>query len=244
MSILLDALNWVKNHGEMQQVERDGKLYTSRQAHWIDTRDPIYLPDAIEFDRLAGFASYIKNRDTAKDDAVFIVVHSPFSVCAYKPFDPADRKNGRVVVAQADFQTDSRNVQTSQWTGQEQFIIWLATQFVKSPERDRLVKIASSVTAEVTATAEDDGVTQVTSTRVSAAGHQKEKIENPFTLSLYRTWPEVKQPESLYMLRKRVERGAVELSLFDVAGDTWKLPAIKNICDFLNDQNIGVPVYG
>ena len=58
----------------------------------------------------------------------------------------------------------------------------------------------------------------------------KATAPNPVTLRPYRTFTEVAQPSSQFVLR--INKDA-ELALFEADGGKWKLEAIKNIADYL-----------
>ena len=82
----------------------------------------------------------------------------------------------------------------------------------------------------------DNGVTQTVSVQsgISLAGTKK--IPNPVSLAPFRTFVEVEQPESLFILRVTDGRSGPELALFEADGGAWRLAAINSIKDWLQEQ--------
>jgi hypothetical protein len=116
----------------------------------------------------------------------------------------------------------------------ESFIIGLMAFFVPNDDREKVLKIASNVTNEAVVTAADDGVSQQLGVKqkVHLQGH-----ENIRTVKLrpYRTFREVEQPESEFILRARQDgEGSVpKLALFEADGGKWKIDAIETVARYL-----------
>lgn len=73
-------------------------------------------------------------------------------------------------------------------------------------------------------------INQTTTVKSGVASLAKATAPNPVTLRPYRTFTEVAQPSSQFVLRINKE---AELALFEADGGKWKLEAIKNIADYL-----------
>ncbi|MDF9627266.1 hypothetical protein P5775_32030, partial [Bacillus cereus] len=78
----------------------------------------------------------------------------------------------------------------------------------------------------------DDGVSQAVTVKTGVASRGNAKVPNPVQLSPYRTFVEVKQPESKFVFRMR--EGA-RCGLFEADGGAWKLEAMNNIKEYLNE---------
>ena len=85
----------------------------------------------------------------------------------------------------------------------------------------------------------DNGVSQQT---VTTAGGVvlvgTAPVPNPVTLAPYRTFREIEQPESLFVLRMRTGKDGEKptAALFEADGGSWKLEAIKRIAAYLREQ--------
>jgi hypothetical protein len=80
----------------------------------------------------------------------------------------------------------------------------------------------------------DDTVGQEVKTARGVVMSERTKVPNPVLLAPYRTFREVTQPESLFVLRLRSGDGdKPRCALFEADGGTWKLEAIQNVATWL-----------
>src|SRR5699024_5213817 len=110
----------------------------------------------------------------------------------------------------------------------EQLIIALQSKFTriaKGDDRDLILKVVGNVKEENIRNTGDDGMTQAVTIRTGIAGAEGVKVPNPVELAPYRTFLEVKQPESDFIFRMKVgPRGAI----FEADGGVWRNKAIAN----------------
>ena len=97
-------------------------------------------------------------------------------------------------------------------------------------DRQVVLEFASALKVENGADIVDNGINQTTTVKSGVASLAKATAPNPVTLRPYRTFTEVEQPSSQFVLRINKE---AELALFEADGGKWKLEAIKNIADYL-----------
>ncbi|MFX4306338.1 hypothetical protein F8N00_13185 [Exiguobacterium sp. A1_3_1] len=76
----------------------------------------------------------------------------------------------------------------------------------------------------------DDGISQAVTMKTGVATVADVKVVNPVTLAPYRTFIEVDQPESKFVLRMQ---NGPRVALFEADGGAWKNEAIRNIEDYL-----------
>ena len=69
-------------------------------------------------------------------------------------------------------------------------------------------------------------------------------LPNPVRLKPYRTFREVSQPGSLFVVRaKRADDGGLpKVALFEADGGKWKLEAIDNIRQYLTSKIADIPI--
>ena len=79
----------------------------------------------------------------------------------------------------------------------------------------------------------DDGVSQKVTINKGVVTAEDVTIKNPVYLVPLRTFYEVEQPASPFVLR--FNEGA-DVALFEGDGGAWKLKAVKNIKDWLDNQ--------
>lgn len=81
--------------------------------------------------------------------------------------------------------------------------------------------------------ASDDGVSQSVQINTGVASVATARVPNPVTLQPYRTFLEVKQPESKFVFRMRE---GMEAALFEADGGMWKIEAKQAIKEYLETK--------
>lgn len=121
-----------------------------------------------------------------------------------------------------------------QWMDMESFVIQLKTCFVETDNLNKLVAIVSSITDESKVSMEDDGfglkVSQVSGTTIKKP--EEFQINPIVRLAPYRTFTELAQPESRFLLRVR---DGGKMALYEADGGMWKLEAQRNASDYLRE---------
>lgn len=112
----------------------------------------------------------------------------------------------------------------------ETMMITLKSKFVQTSQLLDLVQLLGTITEENSAMLADDGFTQTVVVRKGIA-MKDNKVVNPIVrLKPYRTFNEVDQPESEFLVRLS-EGGYV--ALYEADGGAWKLQARRNVADYL-----------
>ena len=111
---------------------------------------------------------------------------------------------------------------------------------MSSDEKQRLLSFVSTVRGEKVDTQGDDGISQTVETRDSVTGRLKDGTMNPILmLAPYRTFHEVEQPVSAFLLRMRKQSGgAPHVALFEADGEAWKIEAAANIKTWLLENDV------
>lgn len=112
----------------------------------------------------------------------------------------------------------------------ESMMITLKSKFVETPELLELVKLLGTITEENSAQLSDDGFTQTVVVRKGIALKDNKAVNPIVKLKPYRTFNEVEQPESQFLLRLS-EGGNV--ALYEADGGAWKLQARRNVANYL-----------
>lgn len=127
----------------------------------------------------------------------------------------------------------------------EDFIVGMQIRFEDVDDRARLLGLLSNVKHSTVKTALDDGVTQVVEARSGVALVHDVAVPNPVKLSPYRTFREVVQPSSLFVLRVQQgpQGGLPTVGLFEADGGAWKLTAVDRVRIWLKDElPVGIAV--
>ena len=111
--------------------------------------------------------------------------------------------------------------------------------FLKDNTIDDILKVVGNVKDESVRTHIDDGHTQQVTARVGVTKVEDVYIPNPVTLQPRRTFLEIEQPASQFVLRLRE---GIQCALFEAGGGTWKLDAIERIRDFLKKRTSKIAI--
>lgn len=111
----------------------------------------------------------------------------------------------------------------------DQASVALQTRFQATDDRDYVLRLLSQLTCGAKVTYNDNGVAMTVVTQKGVALQGAENIRPLVRLKPYRTFQEIDQPESLFLIRVD-ERG---ISFIEADGGMWKLEARKTIKAYL-----------
>lgn len=221
-----------------QPIELGGFLY--RPSEWT-VEDPAALikpgPQAksLPVGSLGAVRDYLAaNRDKLALDTIAVHVVSPSNVRVIGPLSERARVREQFLEASA---TDLTDGFLGTFMALETFLVGLQVRFADADDRGRLLSLLSNVKHDTVKTALDDGVTQVVQARSGVALVADVAVPNPVLLCAYRTFRDVPQVSSLYVLRVNAGRsgGLPEVGLFEADGGAWKLSAIERVKHWLTD---------
>lgn len=220
-----------------REVVVGGQTYTAGSLKLVT--DPSPAPTA--FHTLTGLVDYINSTLDPKfkvKDELALLVSDPASVSLISTVTDQAQRHQLAVSSLAH-----PVYEFGAWRDQETFIIALQSLFLDTPPRATLLTTAGSVTEEGIQTSADDGITQTVTARAGVVLANRVTIPNPVTLRPWRTFREVEQPLSAFVLRVRKgHAGGVEFALFEADGGVWKHQAMKNIAGWLRQQLPNGPV--
>lgn len=200
------------------------------------TRD-VFLPpaeikaDCLRINTLAGIVDFLKNNIDSvplAELAIHIVDHEDVRVVSKL----TGRDKSRDLYVHAQRESVLGNFRFGTFYDPESFNIALQTVFKAEENRAKVLQLVGTLKDEKVTTAEDDGVTQVVTARAGVARVAEVQVPNPVTLYPFRTFREVDQPGSPFILRMQRASKEGELpksALFEADGGLWKLDAIANI---------------
>lgn len=223
MSLLKDAFNWIKEHGEFQTTEVHGRTVSDRDLHAITA--PTANP--LKVHTLTALVEYVKSEfDTS--DGLLIHIKDPETVTIMNKLN-SDMNRSHFIQAHAyvpTFRFDS-------YYDTEDINIKLQSVFVPNRDQEIILKIVGTMKEDNVRTIGDDGISQAVTVKTGVATVGDAKVINPVTLAPYRTFTEVAQPESKFVLRMQ---SGPKVALFEADGGAWKNEAIKNIEQYLTEE--------
>lgn len=219
-----------------QPLELGGFLF--RPNDWA-VEDPSALvkagpsAKALMVSTLGAVRDYVTaNKDKLDLGGLVVHVVSPSSVHVLGPLSERARVRETYVTASA---SDLAEGFLGKFMPLEDFVIGLQIRFADADERKRVLALLSNVKHETVKTALDDGVTQVVQARAGVALISDVAVPNPVLLCAYRTFRDVVQPSSLFVLRVQSGKsgGLPEAGLFEADGGAWRLSAIARVREWL-----------
>lgn len=191
---------------------------------------------------LTGVIDYLEaNIDELPIDELLLHVANHQRVDLCSKIVTVDGGPHRHVYIQAVAPTESRNF--GQYLDSETFTVWLQTGFSLTAEREELIRLVASIRENAVRETVDDGVAQEVKTAAGVTLTERTKIPNPVKLRPYRTFREIPQPESLFVLRMRSAPGEKpQCALFEADGGTWKLEAMALIANLLQEKTTGIAI--
>ncbi len=174
------------------------------------------------------------------EDRTFLTVEDPTSVVVVTPTLGADAK--RKLFARASAGIPKHRFGT--YMPLVEMSIYLRTCFVRSEARDEVVRFIGAVVEESEVATDDDGVTQKTTVRKGISMREGKDVPGLVSLQPYRTFHDVDQPGSPFVLRLDNFGKGVEAALFEADGGAWKHEAMENVATFLRAElDDGIQVY-
>ena len=235
--MIKEALQYIVGLGKAEEHVINGACYSDKPLHRIDTYYP--KADAIEMHTLTSLVDYIKSEVDEMPPRMIVEVKSPTEVELYSQLDP-NRDRESLVVASArvpGFEFD-------RFVEHEKFCINLQSKFIPSDDRELILKFAGTVEAGSVSEYGDDGVTQKATIKTGLASKGDAIVPNPVCLRPYRTFLEVEQPESAFVVRmKQDSYGSVMCAIFEADGGAWKMDATQAIKEYLQRELDGMPQF-
>lgn len=201
------------------------------------------LPATVQVNSLQAIVDYLKgNSDDTSEMQLILHVVDADEVVLRTGLD--DTYMVRADLLRASLDNHGAGFPFGQYQDSERFIVALQSQFLPTAEQKGVLKIVGNISAEKVTTSTDDGVTQAVASRSGIALAQKVDLPNPVKLAPYRTFREIAQPGSDFILRvKQAREGDMpQVALFEADGEAWRLEAISNISTFLQKAQLGPKV--
>lgn len=190
----------------------------------------LFHPDTLSLNSLDALVKLVKTEASEMDTPLYITIPDHMTVrCFGQP--SADERYFRQVYYEAHA-TDVPGWGEKNTLGFEEAQIALRTRFQETQDTLYAMKLLSDITCGAKITYNDNGVATSVVTRKGIDLQANESIRPIVKLRPYRTFQEVEQPESIFLIRIS-ERG---ISFIEADGGMWKLSARETIKKFLEER--------
>lgn len=223
--MLKEAIAYLVSLKETKTFEIKGATYANQELTYIPPH--IAHPRTL---RVNGLDSIVKLVQTELNDfngVVFIRIDNPRRV---EVFDELDGQMGRSYAYEAICDAPEFK---SGWRDQDAAIIELRSIFVPDERAEYLLDLLSRICKDESVTSVDDGISQTVNVRQGVGLKKTERLKSRILLTPYRTFTEVEQPESEFILRLDNDS---RTGLFEADGGRWKLTAKERIKAYFEER--------
>lgn len=244
---LKDAIEFVyeRGRGESAIVTVDGKSYQPGHLELAQIHpDPLPpsppLLSTFNVQTLSGLVDVLKS-GIEDFEAAKVLIHIVDQATVNVTAKKSDDWMRRLVLVQCNaFKYEA--FPFGRQMKQEDFIIAFQARFVPDDTTESdyayVLRVASNLTASVVSVSDDTGINQDVVVKTSIAGRKEISLRPRVVLAPYRTFTEIAQPSSPFILRLHSqgtdEKPAIPfLSLTEADGGNWKKTAMDNIARFL-----------
>ncbi|MER2126318.1 hypothetical protein [Solibacillus sp.] len=208
-----------------ETVEINNKVYSTDRLSLVSENPSV---EAIQIHSLSGVVDYIQSHFDGTRN-LLIHIQSPTEIYL---MDALDSTNNRRIYLKSTALLPT--IQFDRFIDREQFQIMLQANFVPTPDHVAVLDIVSHIhIQDGNIELKDNGFTQAVTVKAGAASLSQTPIPPKVSLKPFRTFVEVPQPASDYILRLN-ERGHV--ALYEADGGSWQLEAIENIAEYFRAQ--------
>jgi len=214
--------------------EIEGRARLALPPGWHDGTPKLPEVEHLRVATLTGLRDYCAaNVDGLVPDKLLLHVTGPASAALVGPLGGRAEEFQRHLYVRAE--ADASGFQFGKFHDAEQFMVALQTQFGQTPERDEVIALVAGVKESDVREVVDDGVAQQVNVSAGVALVGRQKIPNPVALKPWRTFRELEQPESEFVLRARkgAEGGLPSFALFECDGGAWRIEAIDRVAKWL-----------
>jgi hypothetical protein len=213
----------------------DGTEYITSGEHCQIVRMPVLAP--IACNTLTGIVDFINMQDTLLPEERILLIPICIHIkshCEVELIGDLDNKwlNKKLWVKAGCKVFDSTNMESPL----EEFLIWIQSCFVQDYETNYLLEILSKITASNGVEVTDKGVSLAIKRKKDIHFKENDKMRSQFSLRPYRTFSEIEQPESLFVLRVHDSANGISISMSETTDPTWKLRAINSIKAFFQER--------
>ena len=215
------ALQYIVGLGETKTFEIDGKTYSDSTLHLVE--EERFYRKQLSFNSLDAIVKMVKVElpdYTDGTEPIFIRIKDHKTVDVFTRPDDREHRNYpyEAGCVDADFREG--------WRDQQSIIIELRSRFLPTDDTMYLLDLISRINNEEGVKSEDNGVSQTVTAKKGVSLMQTEAVKPRLSLQPFRTFREVPQPESEFILRLD-ENGRI--GLFEADGGIWKMEAKDNI---------------
>ncbi|MEG1564294.1 MAG: hypothetical protein RR365_11305 [Bacteroides sp.] len=223
--MLADFVDKLTELNETKQFEINGQIFSDKPLHYVEPH--VNSPREISVNSIDSICKLIKTEKDFIDSTFLVKINSARKISVFTTL-LGDYSRYFLYCAVADVPEVSRR-----YMDKEQAIIELRSLYIPNEGTAYLLGLISSMSKDSSVKSEDNGVTQKVTAQQGISLLQNIDIRPRVSLQPFRTFLEVAQPESEFLLR--IDEDG-DIGLFEADGGVWELEAKRNIANYLEKE--------
>lgn len=221
--MLANMIEKIVSLKETKTFEINGEIYSDRPLERVAPH--VDTPCAIEVNGLDSISKLIREEMQKVASTIMVQVKDYNLVEVFTAYRD-DFSRFHLYRARADVPGFR-----SGWREREEALIQLRSLFIPNEGTEYLLNLLSRISEDSNVTSSDNGVTQRVEARQGIALNSMVEVKPRVSLQPFRTFLEVAQPESEFLLRVEKNNG---IGFFEADGGVWKLEAKRNVAAYFD----------
>lgn len=215
-------------------IDSGSTFVVTSNGRTVELHPTIDHPDTLQLHSLEALVTMVKTEAANMDAPLYITIPDHLTVRCFGQPQIAAR-----FFRQVFYEAGATDVPgfLDGFREQEKAIIELRSRFAPGEGVDYLLDLLSRISKNSGVTTTDNGVSQTVEARQGVALKTVIPVKPRVPLRPYRTFQEVEQPESEFLLRLDEEGN---IGLFEADGGMWKLTARQTVKAFLEKELSGL----
>lgn len=227
--MIREALEYLHDIAPTKVYDLYGKQYAEKELRELPSPRP--EPEPMLLHTLDGLLEFLAKEWSASTERVMVHVESPVSVAVRSPLQGDFAQRMTYARAKPFLPVDK----TNGYMDLDAFAVYVQTHFVPTENTALILQLLGNMQAGTTAKYADDGVSQTISTRRGVASLETVKVPSPIDLQPFRTFHEVPQPVTKYVLRLRGDDDP-QAALIETNDNSWQTQTVTDIANYLLDK--------
>lgn len=227
--MIKDALQYLVGLKDNKTYEIEGVTFSDHELH--EVAPTVYRRDRMAFGSLDAIVKMVRTELHEYEEMVglpvFIRIADHLTVNVFTRTDGEETRLNPYCASCKDVEFKEG------WRDQQTAIIELKSRFLPTDDSNYLISLISRMNSEQGVQSVDNGVSQTVTAKTGVSLMQTETVKPRLTLMPFRTFREVPQPESEFILRLD-DKGMI--GLFEADGGMWKIEAKLNIQSYFEAQ--------
>ena len=230
-SFLKDAIDRIVELAKPYTIKTDdGRRYCT--TYLREVKPEVELPTRYSVDTLAALVKLIRTEGIDHSPRLYVRVDSARRVMVDTTYTHKEYAEfSRLPLYEAV--SDVPDITVNESISQERAIVELQSLYAITEDRDYLLSLLSRIDVNQGVSSVDNGISQEVSVRTGAVLKEQQTVQPIVHLQPYRTFLEVEQPASDFLLRLDKDGRP---ALYEADGGAWKLEAKRNIAAYLGEQ--------